>query len=87
LALRVRRVRFLRPDVAIVEIDTEVSGLRRIPPVVYVDAEKVLRTRLQQVMAKTGTDWMVAAFHNVDVKTSPETLVNPEDDGRSRRRR
>lgn len=86
LALKVRKVRFLRPDVAIVEIDTEVSGFRKLPPVVYVDAEKVLRTRLQQVMVKTGTDWMVAAFHNVDVKTPPETLVNPEDDGRSRRR-
>jgi uncharacterized protein (TIGR02246 family) len=87
LALKVRRVRFLRPDVAIVEIDTEVSGFRKLPPVVYVDAEKVLRTRLQQVMAKTGTDWMVAAFHNVDVKTPPETLVNPEDPARVRRRR
>jgi hypothetical protein len=30
-------------------------------------------------MTKTGADWMVAAFHNVDVKTPPETLVNPED--------
>lgn len=87
LALKVRSVRFLRPDVAIVEIDTEVSGFRKLPPVVYVDAEKVLRTRLQQVMAKTGTDWMVAAFHNVDVKTPPETLVNPEDPARVRRRR
>ena len=87
LALKVRKVRFLRPDVAIVEIDTEVSGFHKLPPVVYVDAEKVLRTRLQQVMAKTGTNWMVAAFHNVDVKTPPETLVNPEDPARVRRRR
>jgi uncharacterized protein (TIGR02246 family) len=78
LALKVRKVRFLRPDVAIVEIDTEISGFRKLPPVVYVDVEKVLRTRLQQVMAKTGTDWMVAAFHNVDVKTAPEKLVDPE---------
>ena len=79
LALKVRKVRFLRPDVAIVEIDTEVSGFRKLPPVVYVDTEKVLRTRLQQVMAKSGTDWMVAAFHNVDVKTPPEALVAPEE--------
>ena len=83
LALKVRKVRFLRPDVAIVEIDTEVSGFRKLPPVVYVDSEKVLRTRLQQVMAKAGTEWMVAAFHNVDVKTPPETLVAPEE-GRRR---
>ncbi|MDL2719015.1 MAG: SgcJ/EcaC family oxidoreductase [Acidobacteriota bacterium] len=86
LALKVRRVRFLRPDVAIVDIDTEVSGFKKLPPTVYVDLEKVLRTRLQQVMVKTGTDWMVAAFHNVDVKTPPENLVNPEDPAHVRRR-
>ena len=85
LALKVRRVRFLRPDVAIVEIDTEVSGFRKLPPGVYVSAEKVLRTRLQQVMAKVGTVWMVAAFHDVDVKTPPETLVDPEGPARVRR--
>ena len=87
LALKVRKIRFVRPDVAIVEIDTEVSGFKKLPPVVYVDAEKVLRTRLQQVMAKTGADWMIAAFHNVDVKTPPEKLVDPESDPRVRRRR
>lgn len=86
LALKVRKVRFLRPDVAVVEIDTEVSGFRKLPPGVYVDAEKMLRTRLQQVMAKTGNEWMVAAFHDVDVKTPPETLVNPEDPAHARRR-
>lgn len=86
MALKVRRVRFPRPEVAIVEIDTEVSGFRKLPPVVYVDAEKVLRTRLQQVMVKTGTGWMIAAFHDVDVKTPPETLVNPEDPAHARRR-
>ena len=86
LALKVRRVRLLRADVAIVDIDTEVSGFKKLPPVVYVDVEKVLRTRLQQVMVKTGSDWMVAAFHNVDVKTPPETLVNPEDPAARRSR-
>jgi uncharacterized protein (TIGR02246 family) len=83
LALKVRKIRFLRPDVAIVDIDTEVTGSHKLPPAIHVDADKVLRTRLQQVMAKTGTDWMVAAFHNVDVKTPPETLVAPVE-GRRR---
>jgi uncharacterized protein (TIGR02246 family) len=86
LALKVRKVRLLRPDVALVEIDTEVSGFHKAPPAVYVDAEKVIRTRLLQVMVKSGSEWMVASFHGVDVKTPPEKLVNPEDDGRTRRR-
>jgi uncharacterized protein (TIGR02246 family) len=83
LALKVRKIRFLKPDVALIEIDTEVSGFHKAPPGVYVDAEKVIRTRLLQVMVKSGGDWTVASFHSVDVKTPPETLVAPEE-GRRR---
>ena len=85
LALKVRKVRFLRPDVAIVEIDTEVSGFHKAPPAIFVDAEKVIRTRLLQVMVKSGSDWTIASFHGVDVKTPPEKLVAPEE-GRTRGR-
>jgi uncharacterized protein (TIGR02246 family) len=85
LALKVRKIRFLKPDVAIVEIDTEVSRFHKAPPAVFVDAEKVIRTRLLQVMVKSGSDWMIASFHGVDVKTPPETLVAPEE-GRMRGR-
>jgi uncharacterized protein (TIGR02246 family) len=86
LALKVRRIRFLKPDVAIVEIDTEVSRFHKAPPAVFVDTEKVIRTRLLQVMVKSGSDWTIASFHGVDVKTPPEKLVNPEDPTRVRRR-
>lgn len=86
LALKVRKVRFLRPDVAIVDIDTEVTGFHKPPSGIYVDAEKVIRTRLVQVMVKAGNEWAIASFHDVDVKTPPETLVAPEE-GRARSRR
>ncbi|MGZ6987343.1 MAG: SgcJ/EcaC family oxidoreductase [Thermoanaerobaculia bacterium] len=86
LALKVRKVRFLRPDVAIVDIDTEVTGFHKPPSGIYVDAEKVIRTRLVQVMVKAGNEWTIASFHDVDVKTPPETLVAPEE-GRARSRR
>jgi uncharacterized protein (TIGR02246 family) len=86
LALKVRKVRFLHPDVAIVDIDTEVTGFHKPPPAIHVDAEKVIRTRLVQVMVKAGNEWAIASFHDVDVKTPPETLVAPEE-GRSRSRR
>jgi len=86
LTLKVRKIRFLKPDAAIVEIDTEVSGFHKAPPAVFVDAEKVIRTRLLQVMVKSGSDWTIASFHGVDVKTPPEKLVNPEDPVRVRRR-
>ncbi|MGE5715825.1 MAG: SgcJ/EcaC family oxidoreductase [Acidobacteriota bacterium] len=85
LALKVRKIRFLKPDVALVEIDAEVSGFHKPPPAVYVDAEKVIRTRLLQVMVKSGSDWTIASFYGVDVKTPPEKLVAPEE-GRIRGR-
>jgi uncharacterized protein (TIGR02246 family) len=83
LALKVRKVRFLRPDVAIAEIDTEVTGGRKLPPAIHVEPDKVLRTRLHQVLIKVGADWMVAASHDVDLKTLPPALVAPEE-GRRR---
>jgi uncharacterized protein (TIGR02246 family) len=86
LALKVRRIRFLKPDVALVDIDADVSRFHKAPPAVYVDAEKVIRTRLLQVMVKSGGDWTIASFHAVDVKTPPVTLVNPEDPAYVRRR-
>ena len=85
LALKVRKTRFLKPDVAIVEIDAEVSRFHKAPPAVFVDAEKVIRTRLLQVMVKSGGDWTIASSTCVDVKTPPEKLVAPEE-GRLRGR-
>jgi uncharacterized protein (TIGR02246 family) len=86
LALKVRKIRFLKPDVALVEIDMELSGFHKAPPAVFVDAEKAIRTRLLQVMVKSADNWLIASFHGVDVKTPPEKLVNPEDPARVRRR-
>jgi uncharacterized protein (TIGR02246 family) len=85
LALKVRKIRFLKPDVAIVEIDTEMSRFHKAPPAVFVDAEKVIRTRLLQVMVKAGNEWTIASYHDVNVKTPPQTLVAPEE-GRTRGR-
>lgn len=87
IELKVRRIRFLKPDVAIVEIDTEMSGFHKAPPAVFVDAEKVIRTRLLQVMVKSGSDWLIAWSYGVDIKTPPQTLVNPEESPTRRRGR
>ena len=68
LTLAVRHLRFVRPDVAVVDIDTEMSGHKGLPPGVRAAADGIVRTRLQQVMVKEGGDWWIAAYHNVDVK-------------------
>ena len=69
LAMSPTRIRFVRPDVAIVDVATELSELRgRTPPGVKARPDGKIRTRLQEVFVKDGGRWLVASYHNVDVK-------------------
>ena len=68
LAMSPTRIRFVRPDVAIVDIATEVSELRDTPPGVTAAADGKIHTRLQQVFVKDDGEWWVESYHNVDVK-------------------
>jgi uncharacterized protein (TIGR02246 family) len=63
-------LRFVRPDVAIAETLTSVSGFSKAgpPPGTHVDANGRLRTRLLQVLKKDGGEWKIVVYHNVDVK-------------------
>jgi uncharacterized protein (TIGR02246 family) len=65
----VRRIRFLGPDVALVDIDNELRGVTQLPPGIRVPADGVLRTQLLEVFARRDGRWWVEAYHNVDVKT------------------
>jgi uncharacterized protein (TIGR02246 family) len=64
----IRRIRFVTPDVAIVDIDNEVHGVKAVPPGISVPPDGVLRSQLMQVFVHRGGTWLVEAFHNVDVK-------------------
>jgi uncharacterized protein (TIGR02246 family) len=68
IELPIRRIHFLRPDVAIVDLDAELSGCKHLPPGLRTEADGIVRTRLQEVLSKESDKWMVASFHNVDVK-------------------
>ena len=63
-------LRFIRPDVAIAETLTWVSGFSKAgpPPGTLVDANGRLHTRLLQVLKKDGAEWKIVVYHNVDVK-------------------
>jgi uncharacterized protein (TIGR02246 family) len=65
LTLTVKKLRFVRPDVAIADIDTEVSGARLRPQGVAVGPDGVLRSRLLMVLLKENGAWCIAAYHNV----------------------
>ena len=61
-------LKFIRPDVAIVETLTSLSGMPETAPGTATDSKGRLRTRLLQVVARQGGEWKIVAYHNVDVK-------------------
>jgi uncharacterized protein (TIGR02246 family) len=61
-------LRFIGPDVAIVETLASVSGMPETAPGTAVDSKGRLRSRLLQVVARQGGEWKIVAYHNVDVK-------------------
>ena len=62
-------LRFVEPNVALVETLSAVSGMAGSPPPgATLDAKGRLRTRLLQVIARRGAEWKIVAYHNVDVK-------------------
>jgi uncharacterized protein (TIGR02246 family) len=65
LAMMVKKLRFVRPDVAIVDVDTEVSGTQLRPPGVAVDLDGTLRSRLLMALVREQGAWWIAAYHNV----------------------
>ena len=64
----VRRIRFITPDVAIVDIDNEVHGVKTMPSGILVPRDGVLKTQLMEVFARRDGVWWVEAYHNVDLK-------------------
>lgn len=68
LAMSPTKIRFVRPDVAIVDIATVVSGFAGVPRGVKRASDGRLHTRLQEVLVKNDGAWWIESFHNVDVK-------------------
>ena len=67
----VRRIRFVTSDVAIVDIDNELSGITTMPEGIAIPASGILRTQLMEVFVRHEGTWLVEAYHNVDVKARP----------------
>jgi uncharacterized protein (TIGR02246 family) len=64
----IRRIRFVTRDVAIVDIDNEVRGVKTMPPGIGVPTDGVVKTQLMEVFVRREGRWWVEAYHNVDVK-------------------
>jgi uncharacterized protein (TIGR02246 family) len=61
-------LKFIRPDVAIVETVSAVSGVAQPPAGVTLDDKGHMHTRLLQVVARENGVWKIVSYHNTDVK-------------------
>jgi len=65
ITLTPRKVRFIRSDIAIVDIDCGVLGAAVQPPGVQAGTDGALRTCLLLVLVRQSGSWWIAAYHNV----------------------
>ena len=67
---QIRRIRFVTADVAIVDIDNEIRGVKTMPAGIAVPPDGVLKTQLMEVVVRRDNRWVIEAYHNVDTKPS-----------------
>ncbi len=71
--LKLGRTQFIRPDVAVADVDSVLSHFVSVPPGTPVGADGAVHTRLQLVLSKDNGQWRINAFHNVVLN---EALAN-----------
>jgi uncharacterized protein (TIGR02246 family) len=67
LAISIRSVKHLSPDVAVVETDCHLTGAQRMPAGVLPTEAGMLLTRLKQVLVRRDGRWWIAASQNTAV--------------------
>jgi uncharacterized protein (TIGR02246 family) len=63
----IAKLRFVRPDVAIVDISGEMTGFAKIPQGLPVGRDGILRFKLLEVLIKEKGEWWITEYHNVSV--------------------
>lgn len=69
--LSIGKMKFLRPDVVVVDIDGVLKNAHQLPPGLKAAEDGALHVKLQEVMTKERSGWSIAAFHNVAVYPLP----------------
>lgn len=64
LTLTSRKLRFIRPDVAALDVDAGVFGRQALPGV-EVGADGAMHSSLLMVLVKEAGDWWIDTYHNV----------------------
>ncbi len=63
--LKLGRTQFIRPDVAVADVDSVLSHFVSVPPGTPLGPDGAVHTRLQLVLSKENGKWRIDAFHNV----------------------
>jgi uncharacterized protein (TIGR02246 family) len=65
LSLAVRKLRLVRPDVAVADLDLRISGMPTAPPGTSDGPGREMRTSLMLVLVEEDSRWWITAQHNV----------------------
>jgi len=71
LKLSIQKLQFIRPDVAVVDVDAEMTGYAKLHPGINACSDGAIRSKLQLVLTKERSDWWISAYHNVAVTPPP----------------
>ncbi len=71
--LHIGKLHFVRPDVAIVDLDTTLAKISTLSPGAVLFPDGALHTKMQLVLSKENGAWQIDSFHNV--------MVNPNAAG------
>ena len=61
----ITKLRFVRPDVAVVDVAGELSGFQKVYPGLPIGKDGILRNKLLLVLIKEDGVWRITEFHNV----------------------
>lgn len=64
LTLTIKNLRFVRPDVAIADMDAALSGLHRLPSGVQAGSDGLVHTSLELLLVNRSGEWWIASMHN-----------------------
>jgi uncharacterized protein (TIGR02246 family) len=67
LEQKIDRVQFIRADVAIVNVNTEITGYASLPTGIKAGPDGALHTHLLLVLTKERKGWFINAYHNVAI--------------------
>jgi uncharacterized protein (TIGR02246 family) len=63
----IAKLRFVRPDIAIVDISGEITGFAKVPQGLPVGRDGILRFKLLEVLTKEKGEWWITEYHSVAV--------------------